>query len=214
MIPASIASAIADSTSKPQLFLSHQGHQPMTRTNYSANPYSAPFFARTLGICLITLSLGTAMAEADLEVGATAPDFRLQDQAGEWHTLENYKGKWVALYFYPKDDTPGCTKEACAFRDNIFAFEEIGATIIGVSLDDTASHKAFAEKYSLPFTILSDPDGNTAKSYGVLKSMGTMQFAERQSFIIGPDGTIRKHYPKVNAEQHSAEVLADLKAIM
>jgi peroxiredoxin Q/BCP len=169
-------------------------------------------FARILSVCLISLGLGTARAE--LEIGASAPDFRLQDQAGEWHTLEQYRGKWVALYFYPKDDTPGCTKEACAFRDNIFAFDEIGATIIGVSLDDTESHAAFAEKYSLPFTILSDADGSTAEAYGVLKSMGTFRFAERQSFIIGPDGTVRKHYPKVNAEKHSEEVLADLKQIM
>jgi len=161
-----------------------------------------------LGITVATVSL------ADLSPGQPAPEFHLQDQHGEWHTLEQHRGKWITLYFYPKDDTPGCTKEACAFRDNIFAFDEIGATIIGVSLDDTASHKEFAEKYSLPFTILSDADGSTAEAYGVLKTMGTFRFAERQSFIIDPDGTVRKHYPKVDAEKHSEEVLADLKQIM
>ncbi len=177
------------------------------------NSNSILFFMRMLSAALITFSLPVT-AGAGPEIGEAAPDFRLQDQDGKWHSLEQYRGKWVALYFYPKDDTPGCTKEACAFRDNIFAFDEIGATIIGVSLDDTASHKEFAEKYSLPFTILSDADGSTAEAYGVLKSMGTFRFAERQSFIIDPDGTVRKHYPKVDAEKHSEEVLADLKQIM
>ncbi len=177
------------------------------------NSNSILFFMRMLSAALITFSLPVT-AGAGPEIGEAAPDFRLQDQDGKWHSLEQYRGKWVALYFYPKDDTPGCTKEACAFRDNIFAFDEIGATIIGVSLDDTASHKEFAEKYSLPFTILSDVDGSTAEAYGVLKSMGTFRFAERQSFIIDPDGTVRKHYPKVDAEKHSEEVLADLKQIM
>lgn len=177
------------------------------------NSNSILFFMRMLSAALITFSLPVS-AGAGPEIGEAAPDFRLQDQDGKWHSLEQYRGKWVALYFYPKDDTPGCTKEACAFRDNIFAFDEIGATIIGVSLDDTASHKEFAEKYSLPFTILSDADGSTAEAYGVLKSMGTFRFAERQSFIIDPDGTVRKHYPKVDAEKHSEEVLADLKQIM
>jgi len=177
------------------------------------NSNSILFFMRMLSAALITFSLPVT-AGAGPEIGGAAPDFRLQDQDGKWHSLEQYRGKWVALYFYPKDDTPGCTKEACAFRDNIFAFDEIGATIIGVSLDDTASHKEFAEKYSLPFTILSDADGSTAEAYGVLKSMGTFRFAERQSFIIDPDGTVRKHYPKVDAEKHSEEVLADLKQIM
>jgi peroxiredoxin Q/BCP len=181
-------------------------------TNNSSKKSTWPL-ARTLFALLITFGLGVT-ARGEVSVGEGAPDFRLQDQDGAWHTLEQYRGKWVALYFYPKDDTPGCTKEACAFRDNIFAFEEIGATIIGVSLDDTVSHKAFAEKYSLPFTLLSDVDGNTAEAYGVLKSMGSFRFSERQSFIIGPDGTVRKHYAKVNAEEHSKEVLTDLKQLM
>ena len=190
-----------------------EGHKQMLITNRMPQLKSALFFARILGVCLVVPGLSVT-ARAEVEIDAAAPDFRLQDQAGEWHTLEQYRGQWVALYFYPKDDTPGCTKEACAFRDNIFAFDEIGATIIGVSLDDTESHKEFAEKHSLPFTILSDIDGSTAQAYGVLKSMGTFRFAERQSFIVGPDGTIRKHYGKVNAEKHSEEVLADLKQMM
>lgn len=156
----------------------------------------------------------SASVYGEVLVGETAPDFRLQDQNGDWHTLRDYAGKWVTVYFYPKDDTPGCTKEACAFRDNIFAFEDIGAVILGISLDDVESHAAFAEKYSLPFPILSDADASVAKAYGVYKEMGSFKFAQRQSFIVGPDGQVAKHYAKVNAEKHSDEVLADLKRLM
>jgi peroxiredoxin Q/BCP len=158
-------------------------------------------------------AFGMAAGQAQVAVGEMAPDFRLQDQKGQWHTLEQHRGGWVALYFYPKDQTPGCTKEACAFRDNIFAFEAIGATIIGVSLDDVKSHAEFAEKYSLPFTLLADSDGEVAKRYDVLTGIGPIKFAKRQSFLIAPDGKIVKHYEKVDAEKHSAEVLADLKAL-
>lgn len=156
----------------------------------------------------------TTSSLAGIEVGQPAPGFRLQDQNGEWHTLDQYAGSWVALYFYPKDDTPGCTKEACAFRDNIFAFEEIGAIILGVSLDDVESHAKFAEKYSLPFSLLADTEGDAATKYGVLKKMVGMSFARRESFLIDPNGLVQKHYKKVNAEQHSEEVLADLRSMI
>ena len=145
--------------------------------------------------------------------GQAAPDFRLQDQNGAWHTLDEYKGKWVALYFYPKAYTPGCSKDACEFRDNIFAFEEIGATILGVSIDAIKDQKKFAEKYSLPFPLLADIDGKTAEAYGVMNNLGIMKLAKRQSFLIGPDGKIAKHYDKVDPTAHSKEVLADLKAL-
>lgn len=168
---------------------------------------------RGLSALFVFLGLSSA-SHAELEIGQPAPGFRLQDQKGEWHTLDQYAGSWVALYFYPKDDTPGCTKEACAFRDNIFAFEEIGATILGVSLDDVASHAEFAEKYSLPFSLLADIDADAATKYGVLKKMAGMTFASRQSFLIDPEGRVQKHYKKVNAEKHSEQVLADLKAMM
>jgi peroxiredoxin Q/BCP len=156
--------------------------------------------------------LNTARAAQPTE-GQAAPDFRLQDQNGTWHTLDEFKGKWVALYFYPKADTPGCTKEACEFRDNIFAFEEIGATILGVSIDAIKDQKKFAEKYSLPFPLLADVDGKTAEAYGVMNNLGVMKLAKRQSFLIGPDGKIVKHYDKVDPTAHSTEVLADLKAL-
>jgi peroxiredoxin Q/BCP len=176
-------------------------------------PTLVKFISNFVSAALVFIGISSSVA-GEVLVGEPAPDFRLQDQNGEWHTLKDYTGKWVAVYFYPKDDTPGCTKEACAFRDNIFAFEEIGAVILGISLDDVDSHAAFAEKYSLPFPILSDADAKIAREYGVYKQMGTFKFAERQSFLINPDGQVAKHYAKVNAEKHSAEVLADLKVLM
>jgi thioredoxin-dependent peroxiredoxin len=171
----------------------------------------------TLGKILAFLSFGLltgsgASAGSDaVQVGAPAPDFRLQDQTGKWHTLADHRGKWIALYFYPKDQTPGCTKEACAFRDNIFAFEKLGAIVLGVSLDDVKSHEAFAKKHSLPFPLLADSEGTVAKQYGVYRNLGIMKIASRESFLIDPDGKLVKHYEKVDAEKHSAEVLAELK---
>ncbi len=173
----------------------------------------AGIVGRTLSALFISLGL-SASAAAGVAVGQSAPPFRLQDQKGNWHTLEQYRGQWVVLYFYPKDDTPGCTKEACSFRDNIFAFEDIGSVILGVSLDNVASHEAFAEKYSLPFSLLSDADAATAINYGVFKKVGPLKFAKRQSFIIDPDGNIARHYETVNAEEHSVRVLADLKELL
>jgi len=122
---------------------------------------------------LLALSLALAgsalMAGEPPAVGNSAPGFHLQDQNGEWHDLEDYRGTWLAVYFYPKDDTPGCTKEACNFRDNIYAFKAIGAEVVGISVDDVDSHREFSEKYKLPFVILADHSGATAESYGVLR---------------------------------------------
>jgi peroxiredoxin Q/BCP len=156
---------------------------------------------------------GPAVAGDAPAGGQPAPAFKVQDQAGKWHTLADYKGKWVAMYFYPKDDTPGCTTQACGFRDNIFAFNKEGAVILGVSVDEVTSHKEFAEKHSLPFTLLADSDKAVARSYGVLKTyMGVMEMARRDTFIIDPQGRIAKHYESVDPEGHSQVVLADIKA--
>jgi len=168
---------------------------------------------RRFGGLLAGLIVSMPAAHATPAAGDTAPDFRLQDQNGEWHSLEQYRGSWVALYFYPKDDTPGCTKEACAFRDNIFAFDELQAVVLGVSLDDIESHAEFAKKYSLPFSILADTEKQAATAYGVIMKIGPMELASRQSFLIDPEGKVAKHYDKVNAEQHSEEVLADLRQL-
>lgn len=147
-------------------------------------------------------------------VGSAAPGFNLQDQNGEWHKLADYAGQWLAVYFYPKDDTPGCTTEACSFRDNIYAFKAIGANIVGISVDDVDSHKKFSDKYKLPFTLLADEGGETSKAYGVLRDYMLMKIASRQSFIIDPDGIVVKHYEKVDPDTHTAEVLDDLKDLM
>jgi peroxiredoxin Q/BCP len=175
------------------------------------NSMNAPLLTRLAAAA--AAALGMAASQAQVAVGDTAPDFRLQDQNGQWHTLEQHRGQWIALYFYPKDQTPGCTKEACAFRDNIFAFEALGATILGISVDDVESHKKFAEKYSLPFALLADTGGTVARRYDVLRSLGPLKFAKRQSFLIDPSGRIVRHYTKVDAEKHSDEVLADLRAL-
>jgi peroxiredoxin Q/BCP len=163
--------------------------------------------ARSVRSFLALLTLLAATALAAPTVGTDAPAFRLQDQNGKWHALADYRGKWVVLYFYPKDATPGCE-----FRDNIFAFREAGAVILGVSVDDVESHKKFSEEHGLPFPILADSTKATAKEYGVLKKyLGTMELASRETFLIDPQGKIVKHYPGVNPKGHSQAVLADLK---
>jgi len=153
------------------------------------------------------------IANDQLVAGSPAPEFELADQTGQLHSLEDYRNQWVVLYFYPKDETPGCTTEACEFRDNILAFRELDTQILGVSLDDVESHKAFAENHSLPFPLLADTEGDTSATYGVKTRMFGMTVAKRQTFIIGPDGKIAKHYEKVNPDEHSKIVLADLKKL-
>ncbi len=164
-------------------------------------------------ISMLLICAGAAAPASEITIGGMAPDFRLQDQNGEWHTLAQHRGQWVALYFYPKDDTPGCTKQACAFRDNVFAFDELGATILGISLDDVESHEKFAEKYSLPFSILADVGGATAERYGVLNDFMGMQLAKRESFLIDPEGRIVRHYQKVDPEKNSEQVLEDIRKL-
>lgn len=149
-------------------------------------------------------------------VGAVAPDFTLPDQDGVSHTLSKLQGTWVLVYFYPKDDTPGCTKEACAIQDADPDLSSLGAVVLGISADSVASHKKFAQKYSLAFPLLSDESKETINAYGVWgdkKFMGKeYQGILRTSFLIRPDGTIAKVYESVKPEQHALEVLADLKA--
>jgi peroxiredoxin Q/BCP len=174
-----------------------------------------------LAVALATLcaagAASTRIALADgvrPAVGSPAPAFRLQDQNGQWVTLDQQRGKWVVLYFYPKDNTPGCTTQACEFRDNIFAFRRADAVILGVSVDDVDSKRQFATEHSLPFPVLADPSRNTAKAYGVLyKAMGIMEVARRETFLIDPQGRVAKHYPSVNPKGHSEAVLADIKAL-
>ena len=169
--------------------------------------------ATALLLGLAGLLGSTAQADSPA-LGSMAPSFKLQDQNGNWHTLEEYRGKWLVMYFYPKDKTSGCTTQACELRDNIFAFRKLGATIVGISVDDVASHKEFAEMHTLPFKILADPTKQTAKTYGVLvKMMGIFELAERDTFIIDPDGKIAKHWAKVDPKGHSDMVLKELEKL-
>jgi peroxiredoxin Q/BCP len=162
---------------------------------------------------ILALFTSVGIANDQPVVGAAAPQFELPDQDGQLRSLEDYQNQWVVLYFYPKDDTPGCTTEACEFRDNIFAFRDLNAQILGVSLDDADSHKAFAESHGLPFPLLADTGGSTAAAYGVKTRMFGMTVAKRQTFIISPDGKIAKHYASVDPDDHSKQVLADLRAL-
>jgi len=148
-----------------------------------------------------------------LSQGDMAPDFALPDQNGNEHSLEQEKGKWVLLYFYPKDDTPGCTKEACAIRDAYGDFKEAGITVFGISTDSVKSHKKFEEKYELPFTLLADENKTVVNLYGVWgdkKFMGkSYDGTKRTSFLINADGVIKKIYENVKPELHADEVLRD-----
>ncbi|MBI1732162.1 MAG: peroxiredoxin [Gammaproteobacteria bacterium] len=161
-------------------------------------------------IGILILGLFSASAGAELDVGDPAPAFDLPDQYQNPQRLSDYAGKWVVLYFYPKDDTPGCTKEACNFRDDIFRIREQGAEVLGVSLDSTDSHAQFAKKHGLPFPLLSDADGKTAEAYGAMMGLGPVKFAKRHTFIIGPDGKLARIYRDVDPKTHSTEVIAEL----
>ena len=150
-----------------------------------------------------------------LTEGQPAPDFAADTDKGESVSLKDLAGKHVVLYFYPKDDTPGCTIEACAFRDNFSQVEAEGAVVLGVSLDSVESHEKFRDKFELPFTLLADPEHKVADAYGVY---GKQNFrgheymgVERATFLIAPDGTLAKIWPKVNPDGHAEEVLAWLR---
>lgn len=149
-----------------------------------------------------------------LKKGNKAPAFSLSDQEGKIHSLSDYKGKKVLLYFYPKDDTPGCTTEACNFRDNYDDLEKAGLVVLGISKDSIKSHKKFAEKFSLPFPILSDESLQTIKAYGVWKLKKFMgreyMGVDRMSFLIDEKGKIERIYEKVKAAEHAEEVKKDV----
>ena len=158
--------------------------------------------------------LGLHSVQADeLAAGSLAPKFTLLDQASKTHTLADYRGRWVVLYFYPKDDTPGCTTEACNFRDDLPAMRALNVQILGISIDDTKSHARFAEKYSLPFPLLADTEGDVARAYGSLWSIGPMRIAKRYTFVIDPDGRIARIYRNVKPASHSRELQHDLKEL-
>jgi peroxiredoxin Q/BCP len=161
---------------------------------------------------LLLFTAGNTQAAA-LKVGDPAPGFSLLDQNSKQQSLDDYRGQWLVLYFYPKDDTPGCTTEACEFRDDYYVLREMDVTVLGVSLDDVESHQEFAEKYHLPFPLLSDADASVAIAYGSLSKFGPIKFAKRHTFIIDPKGQIAKIYREVKPKEHSDQIISDLKTL-
>lgn len=166
------------------------------------------FIAITAVIAILSWRL--VMAAPLPKTGAPAPDFLLPDANGKPHKLQDYRGNWLVLYFYPKDDTPGCTKEACSFRDDLFQLEKLGAKVVGISVDDTDSHARFAKKYSLPFPLLADENGKVADSYGALTNLGIIKLAKRYTFLIDTEGKISKSYLSVDTSRHSQQIIDDL----
>jgi thioredoxin-dependent peroxiredoxin len=149
-----------------------------------------------------------------VEVGAPAPDFEAADQEGAVHRLEAYRGKWVVLYFYPRDDTPGCTTQACGFRDTLASLQALDAVVLGVSADDAAAHRKFVAKHELNFPLLVDPEKALLEAYGVWvekKMYGkTYMGVNRSTFLIAPDGKVARIWPKVDVKGHADEVRAAL----
>ena len=165
-------------------------------------------------VCLFTTTLIACSSSGDqIRVNAVAPDFTLLDQTNEKRSLSDFRGQWLVLYFYPMDFTPGCTTEACSFRDNWRQIESMDASVVGISVDDTMTHKAFAQKNKLPFTLLADPEGVVAEKYGALYLFMGVKMARRHSFIIGPEGRVRKVYTHVDLDDHAEQVIEDLEAL-
>lgn len=166
-------------------------------------------------VVFASLLVARAARAGDLPVvGQAAPDFKLPDQHGKLHALADYRGKYLVLYFYPKDDTPGCTQEACAFRDDLHQLAEMGVQVIGVSVDDSSSHAEFAKKYHLPFPLLADKSGAVADSYGAYLNLGIVKMARRFTFMIDPQGNIAKIYLSVETSRHSKQIIDDLKQLL
>jgi peroxiredoxin Q/BCP len=168
--------------------------------------------ASTLTGVIMIFSSQVARADAP-EVGQPAPNFKLSDQNGKIHTLDDFRGKWLALYFYPKDDTPGCTEQACKFRDDLHKLTALGANVVGISVDNTTSHANFARKYNLPFLLLADNKAETAAQYNSLLNLGLVKFAKRNTFLIDPNGKIVKIYLSASTSRNSIEVIEDLKKL-
>ena len=150
---------------------------------------------------------------SELKAGRKAPDFSLPDSHNSIHNLSDYQGQWLILFFYPKDNTPGCTVEACQFRDSYSDISAINAKIVGISTDSTESHAHFTNRQQLPFSLLSDNTGAISKLYGSLFKLGPIKFCKRHSFIIDPQGNIAKIYRKVTPSSHSQQIMADLKIL-
>lgn len=166
------------------------------------------------GAMLMALILPfAAQADAPLQPGEIAPQFALPDADGKSHRLDEWRGRWLILYFYPRDNTPGCTAEAIAFRDHMPELAARQAQVVGVSVDDAASHRSFTDQERLPFPLLADIDGKVASRYGALTNLAIVKFAKRHTYLIDPDGRIAIAYRDVDPARHVGEILADLKRL-
>ncbi|MGJ4748651.1 peroxiredoxin, partial [Leptospira sp. SA-E8] len=168
------------------------------------------FTKRAFGFLLFALvwaATAQLAQSAELVTGQAAPDFTLSDQQKQVRQLSEWRGKWLVLYFYPKNDTPGCTAEACAFRDDWMTLQALGAEVVGVSVDSSASHAEFAQKYKLPFPLLADEHGEVAQMYGAISDWKIFKLAKRHTFLIDPQGRLAKIYRDVKASEHSDEIV-------
>lgn len=171
------------------------------------------FLVITLLVLLLFLALKLRAAQDAPRVGALAPDFSLPDQQGTLQRLSDYRGQWVVVYFYPKDETPGCTREACAFRDDWQQLRALNAQVIGISLDDKQSHAEFTRKHKLPFLLLSDTDGKVVERYGALLNLVVLKLAKRHTYLIAPDGKISQAYRNVDSGKHAREIIEFLQHV-
>lgn len=171
---------------------------------------------------LVTLVVGLALvlwrslafAHSNLpKAGDAAPAFSLPDQSGKLRNIGEFLGKWLVLYFYPKDDTPGCTEQACTFRDDMHKLSAAGAEIVGVSVDSTASHAEFVKKYGLPFPLLADEKAEVATRYGSIRNLGLFKVARRNTFLIDPQGKVAKVYLSASTSRNSREIVDDLRKL-
>ena len=168
------------------------------------------------GIAALALVLWLANARVARNLpkaGDAAPGFTLPDQNSKPHTLEEFRGRWLVMYFYPRDDTPGCVEQAMQFRNSMREIEGLGAAVCGISVDDSASHAAFARKYNLPFALLADRSGQVAARYGSLLNLGVFRIAKRNTVLVDPGGRVAKVYVGVNAGRNARDVAEDLRAI-
>ncbi len=152
-------------------------------------------------------------SSGQLKVGDLAPTFSLMDQNGQLRTLDEFKGHWLVLYFYPKDNTPGCTKQACRFRDEHSALHKMGAQVVGISVDSSAAHAGFATQHRLPFPLLADSQGEVAQAYGALLNLAFLKLAKRHTYLIDPTGRVAKMYLTVEPDTHAQTVLKDLQLL-
>jgi len=162
----------------------------------------------------IILLLASIASWATATVGQAAPVFSLTDQNGKTRTSDEFHGKWLVLYFYPKAGTPGCTEEACSFRDDIVVLRALGAEVVGISTDDVSAIRAFTAQHQLPFTLLADTDGKISEAYGALTNLGIAKYAKRYTYLIDPSWKIVKFYKDVDTQTYAKTIAADLRGMV